>query len=59
MRKQQIAVPVAHPAPPRIHAPAAHRVLRATQRLWLPAALLRAKPQDLPLDERVRLRGEW
>lgn len=59
MRKQQIAVPAARPAESRTHAPSAIRVLRTTARLWLPAALLRPKPQDLPLDERVRLRGEW
>ncbi|QTD44829.1 hypothetical protein [Ottowia testudinis] len=59
MRKQQTAVPAAHPAEPKAHAPSAIRVLRTTARLWLPAALLRPKPPSVPLDERVRRVGEW
>jgi hypothetical protein len=45
------------PAVPR--GDAAHQVLRLTARLWLPAALLRTRPDGLPLDERVRQSGEW
>ena len=57
MRKlQSQAVPAVIPA---IHLPAARRVLRLTARLWLPAALRRARSDRLPLDERVRLVGEW
>ena len=59
MRKQQTAVPAAHPAESKTHAPSAIRVLRTTARLWLPAALLRPKPGALAPDERVRLSGEW
>ena len=56
MRKlQRQAVPAAHPAPPAIHVPAARRLLRLTARLWLP----RPRHGPLPLDERVRLTGEW
>ena len=57
MRKlQSQAVPAVIPA---IHLPAARRVLRLTARLWLPAPLRRARHSHLPLDERVRLTGEW
>lgn len=59
MRKQPTAVPAAHPAPSKTQAPAACSVLRLTARLWLTAALLRAKPSALAPDERVRLSGEW
>jgi len=56
MRKlQRQAVPAAHPAPSAIHAPAARRLLRLTAQLWL----LRQRHNPLPLDERVRLTGEW
>ena len=59
MRKPAHAAPAAYPVQPIVHLPAAQRVLRRTARAWLPAALLRPKPSDLPPDERVRLSGEW
>lgn len=63
MRKLSFhAVPAARPAPisvqPRLGA-AARQMLKLTTRTWLPAALLRPRPDCVRLDDRVRLSGEW